>query len=41
MTKQGKQAKTNALRILDGEKVSYELMEYDVNDGLIDGISVA
>ena len=22
-------------------KVSYELMEYDVNDGLVDGISVA
>lgn len=41
MAKQSKIVKTNALRILDGEKVSYELMEYDVNDGLVDGISVA
>jgi Cys-tRNA(Pro)/Cys-tRNA(Cys) deacylase len=41
MAKQSKIVKTNALRILDGEKVSYELMEYNVNDGLIDGISVA
>ena len=41
MAKQGKQVKTNAVRILDGENVSYELMEYDVNDGLVDGISVA
>jgi Cys-tRNA(Pro)/Cys-tRNA(Cys) deacylase len=41
MAKQGKQVKTNAVRILDGENVSYELMEYDVNDGLLDGISVA
>ena len=41
MAKQNKIVKTNALRILDGEKVSYELMEYDVNDGLVDGISVA
>ena len=28
MAKQGKQVKTNAVRILDGENVSYELMEY-------------
>jgi Cys-tRNA(Pro)/Cys-tRNA(Cys) deacylase len=41
MAKQSKIVKTNALRILDGENVSYELMEYDVNDGLVDGISVA
>ena len=41
MAKQSKIVKTNALRILDGEKVTYELMEYNVNDGLIDGISVA
>ena len=38
---QSKAVKTNAVRILDGEKVSYELMEYDVNDGLVDGVSVA
>ena len=41
MAKQSKQVKTNAVRILDGEKVSYELMEYDVKDGLLDGVSVA
>jgi Cys-tRNA(Pro)/Cys-tRNA(Cys) deacylase len=41
MAKQSKKVKTNAVRILDGEDVSYELMEYDVNDGLVDGVSVA
>lgn len=34
-------AKTNAIRILEKEKVAYKLMEYDVNDGLVDGVSVA
>ena len=33
--------KTNALRILDREKVSYELLQYSPDDGKIDGISVA
>ncbi|WP_342513309.1 Cys-tRNA(Pro) deacylase [Sporosarcina sp. FSL K6-1522] len=41
MAKQSRNAKTNAVRILDGEGVSYELMTYDVNDGLLDGVSVA
>jgi Cys-tRNA(Pro)/Cys-tRNA(Cys) deacylase len=36
-----KQAKTNAMRILDGKKIDYELMTYDSNDGKIDGVSVA
>lgn len=36
-----KQAKTNAMRILDKKKVAYKLMTYDSNDGKIDGISVA
>lgn len=36
-----KQAKTNAMRILDSKKVSYELITYDSNDGKIDGVSVA
>lgn len=40
MAKQ-KKTKTNAVRILDGEGIPYELMEYDVNDGLLDGVSVA
>jgi Cys-tRNA(Pro)/Cys-tRNA(Cys) deacylase len=36
-----KQSKTNAMRILDVKKVSYELMTYDNKDGKIDGVSVA
>lgn len=36
-----KQAKTNAMRILDGKKIDYELITYDPNDGKIDGVSVA
>jgi len=35
------QAKTNAMRILDGKKVEYEMLTYDHKDGKIDGISVA
>jgi len=34
-------AKTNAVRMLEKEKVAYELIEYDVSDGLVDGVSVA
>lgn len=41
MAKQKKAIKTNAVRILDGEQVFYELMEYDVDDGMVDGVSVA
>jgi len=33
--------KTNAMRILDKEKIDYEILTYDASDGLIDGISVA
>ncbi len=33
--------KTNAMRILDREKVSYTAMEYGHDDGLIDGNSIA
>ncbi|MCM2535673.1 Cys-tRNA(Pro) deacylase [Neobacillus pocheonensis] len=35
------QVKTNALRILDAKKISYEVLTYDNKDGKIDGISVA
>ena len=35
------QAKTNAMRILDAKKVSYEMLTYDNKDGKIDGVSVA
>jgi len=34
-------AKTNAARILDKEKISYDLLQYEPGDGLVDGISVA
>ena len=33
--------KTNAMRILDQKKVSYQVIEYDIKDGNIDGVSVA
>ncbi len=33
--------KTNAMRLLDQNKLSYDVIEYDVNDGAIDGVSVA
>jgi Cys-tRNA(Pro)/Cys-tRNA(Cys) deacylase len=33
--------KTNAMRILDAQKVDYELITYDSQDGKIDGVSVA
>ncbi len=41
MSKSNRLMKTNAVRILEGENISYELMEYDVSDGLVDGVSVA
>lgn len=41
MAKQDRTVKTNAVRIVEGEGVHYELMEYDVKDGLLDGVSVA
>lgn len=41
MAKQKKNVKANAVRILEGEQVDYELMEYAVDDGLLDGVSVA
>ncbi len=37
----GKIAKTNAMRILDKENINYNSINYDVSDGLVDGISVA
>lgn len=35
------QVKTNAMRILDKNKINYEVITYEVSDGKIDGISVA
>ncbi|ANU27399.1 Cys-tRNA(Pro) deacylase [Planococcus versutus] len=34
-------AKTNAARILDKEKIPYELLYYTIEDGKVDGVSVA
>lgn len=33
--------KTNAMRLLDSQKVDYNVFTYDHNDGKIDGVSVA
>ncbi len=33
--------KTNAMRILDKAKISYQTYTYDADDGAIDGVSVA
>ncbi len=33
--------KTNAVRLLDQQKIPYILAEYEVEDGKIDGVSVA
>ncbi|OLS02984.1 Cys-tRNA(Pro) deacylase [Tissierella creatinophila] len=33
--------KTNAMRILDSKGINYNVLEYKVDDGQIDGISVA
>ncbi len=37
----GKKKKTNAIRLLDQKKIEYEICEYDTEDGMIDGVSVA
>lgn len=36
-----KEAKTNAMRLLDRNKIEYTTHTYSIDDGLIDGISVA
>lgn len=35
------QVKTNALRLLDKENISYDILPYETQDGRIDGVSVA
>lgn len=34
-------SKTNAMRILDGKKIAYDIMTYDADDGMINGTAVA
>lgn len=41
MAKKEKIEKTNAVRLLDNMAVDYELLSYTVEDGQIDGVSVA
>jgi len=36
-----KQGKTNAIRLLDKEKIEYAMLTYAADDGKIDGVSVA
>ncbi|MGE7272550.1 Cys-tRNA(Pro) deacylase [Brevibacillus panacihumi] len=36
-----KTGKTNAMRILDKEKITYTMLTYSADDGKIDGVSVA
>ena len=36
----GKQVKTNVVRILDSNKISYELINYE-SDGFLDGVAIA
>ena len=36
-----KTQKTNVMRLLDQAKIPYTHQEYDISDGLIDGVSVA
>ena len=36
-----KHAKTNAIRLLEQQKIQFEVIEYETSDGQVDGISVA
>ncbi|USG64464.1 Cys-tRNA(Pro) deacylase [Brevibacillus ruminantium] len=36
-----KQGKTNVMRLLDKEKIAYNMLAYSTDDGKIDGVSVA
>ncbi|PJO41605.1 Cys-tRNA(Pro) deacylase [Lysinibacillus xylanilyticus] len=36
-----KHAKTNAIRLLEQQKIQFEVIEYETGDGQVDGISVA
>lgn len=36
-----KHTKTNAVRLLEQQKIQFDVMEYETGDGLVDGVSVA
>lgn len=41
MAKSRKTLKTNAVRLVEQKKIPFTLIEYDISDGLLDGVSVA
>ena len=41
MSKKDKTVKTNAIRLIEQEQLDYELIQYAIDDDLIDGVSVA
>lgn len=41
MAKSKKAVKTNAVRLIERENIKFSLIEYDISDGLTDGVSVA
>ncbi len=36
-----KYTKTNAIRLLEQQKIKFDVLEYETGDGLVDGVSVA
>ncbi|MEA0553884.1 Cys-tRNA(Pro) deacylase [Lysinibacillus irui] len=36
-----KHAKTNAIRLLEQQKIHFDVIEYEIGDGQVDGVSVA
>ncbi|WP_418301651.1 Cys-tRNA(Pro) deacylase [Lysinibacillus fusiformis] len=36
-----KHAKTNAIRLLEQQKIQFDVIEYEIGDGQVDGVSVA
>ena len=36
-----KYTKTNAIRLLEQQKIQFDVLEYETGDGLVDGVSVA
>lgn len=36
-----KHVKTNAIRLLEQQKIQFDVMEYEIGDGQVDGVSVA
>ncbi|TKI48917.1 Cys-tRNA(Pro) deacylase [Lysinibacillus tabacifolii] len=37
----GKHTKTNAIRLLEQQKIQFDVLEYETGDGQVDGVSVA